>query len=460
MAQKILNTKIREAYDTEANWIKYNPILLTGQLAFSSDKYGKYKVGNGNSKWSELPYNTLNWTDITGKPSSFTPSSHTHVISQITDIKNASVNYATTAGAVPWSGITGKPSSFPPSSHTHTASQITGLPTRLPNPQTLTIRSNDTNTSVDYTGAEGKTLTMSPEWVYGASDAPLSKIAEYSEKVTRYVKVLDIESDKYSLYGRVQQQFLIMGLNFSFILNLCAYQFNSKIFNNYSASYITTSANGVDDSRFLLGVKNINSESNKIELWYKQDQWTSALAVLPKGRSGDTTRVFNLYSVNNTDHPVTTAPVFDISIPIKNNYKIYTTTGNAIDGAMTQQAVTIALETRALKEHSHTIANITNLQSALDGKASFSHNHDTIYAKSSHSHNTINDCNSGTPIGISSTLGIVPSVSEKYDIVVTNTSEFGNKFVTLDKTIFTNRLIDTIPLKAITNSQIDSLANL
>lgn len=613
MAQKIINTKIREAYDTEANWIKHNPVLLAGQLAFSSDKYGKYKIGNGASRWSELPYNTLNWTDITGKPSSFTPSSHTHVISQITDIKNASVNYATTAGAVPWSGITGKPSSFPPSSHTHTASQITGLPTRLPNPQTLTIRSNDTNTSVDYTGAEAKTLTMSPEWVYGASDAPLSKIAEYSEKVTRYVKVLDIESDKYSLYGRVQQQFLIMGLNFSFILNLCAYQFNSKIFNNYSASYITTSANGVDDSRFLLGVKNINSESNKIELWYKQDQWTSALAILPKGRSGDTTRVFNLYSVNNTDHPVTTAPVFDISIPIKNNYKIYTTTGNAIDGAMTQQAVTIALETRALKEHSHTIYNITNLQSTLDGKAptthehnflrvsdtrnenptpnndgfkknsvafdfksaakinsptnnayvglmsfapwsetsggngyqmafgyldeahnttpklmlrtadlsattwgawykiytsadkptlaelgaaasshthsnyatttnlslanqridahekelgvhktlidgkaSVSHNHDTIYAKSSHYHDKINDCNSGTSIGISSTLGIVPSVSEKYDIVVTNTSEFGNKFVTMDKDSF----IDKIPLKAITNSQIDSLASL
>ena len=110
--------------------------------------------------------------------------------------------------------------------------------------------------------------------------------------------------------------------------------------------------------------------------------------------------------------------------------------------------------------HSHTIANITNLQSALDRKASVSHNHDTIYAKSSHSHNTINDCNSGTSIGISSTLGIVPSTTESYDIVVTNTSQFGNKFVTMDKTIFANYLIDTIPLKAITNTQIDSLASL
>lgn len=256
-----------------------------------------------------------------------------------------------TAGSEAWSKIA--------------ASDITGLPTRLPNPQTLTIRSNDTNTSVDYTGAEAKTLTMSPEWVYGASDAPLSKIAEYSEKGTRYVKVLDIESNKDNLYGRVQQQFLIMGLNFSFILNLCAHQSNSKIFNRYSASYITTSADGVDDSRFLLGVKNINSESNKIELWYKQDQWTSALAVLPKGRSGETTRVFNLYSVNNTDHPVTTAPVFDISIPIKNNYKIYTTTGQATDGSMTQKAITDALNSKASSSHTHTAGQITGLPTKL-----------------------------------------------------------------------------------------------
>lgn len=78
MAQNIIDTKIREAYDTEANWIKYNPVLLSGQLAYSSDKYGKYKIGDGIAKWGQLQYMTLGWNDITGKPSSFTPSSHTH----------------------------------------------------------------------------------------------------------------------------------------------------------------------------------------------------------------------------------------------------------------------------------------------------------------------------------------------------------------------------------------------
>lgn len=64
----------------------------------------------------------LTWGEITGKPSTYTPSSHTHTISQITDISNASVKKATTAdsaNSVAWGNVSGKPSTFTPSSHTH-----------------------------------------------------------------------------------------------------------------------------------------------------------------------------------------------------------------------------------------------------------------------------------------------------------------------------------------------------
>ncbi len=36
------------------------------------------------------------------------------------------------AEAVPWTGVTGKPTTFPPTSHTHTKAQITDFPTSLP----------------------------------------------------------------------------------------------------------------------------------------------------------------------------------------------------------------------------------------------------------------------------------------------------------------------------------------
>lgn len=94
MAQNIIDTKIREAYDTEANWIKYNPVLLSGQLAYSSDKYGKYKIGNGASRWSQLQYATLGWGDITEKPSTFSPSTHTHPVNQVTGLTPSAIGAA------------------------------------------------------------------------------------------------------------------------------------------------------------------------------------------------------------------------------------------------------------------------------------------------------------------------------------------------------------------------------
>lgn len=45
------------------------------------------------------------------------------------------------------------------------------------------------------------------------------------------------------------------------------------------------------------------------------------------------------------------------------------------------QTVTPANIGAAASSHTHAIANITNLQSTLDGKASSSHNHDTVYVK-------------------------------------------------------------------------------
>ena len=77
----------------------------------------------------------LTWNAISDKPSTFTPSSHTHTKSQITDFPSsmpASDVYAwAKASSKPsysWSEITSKPSTFTPSSHTHPLSGISDLP--------------------------------------------------------------------------------------------------------------------------------------------------------------------------------------------------------------------------------------------------------------------------------------------------------------------------------------------
>jgi baseplate upper protein BppU/tail fiber-like repeat protein/tail-like repeat protein len=61
--------------------------------------------------WYASATHTHAWTDITGKPTTFTPTAHTHL----------------------WADITDKPTTFAPTAHTHTISEVTGLQTALDN---------------------------------------------------------------------------------------------------------------------------------------------------------------------------------------------------------------------------------------------------------------------------------------------------------------------------------------
>lgn len=63
------------------------------------------------------------------------------------------------ASSVPWSGVTDKPSSYTPSSHTHTKSQITDFPASLKNPAALTISLNGTSQGA-YDGSAAKSINI------------------------------------------------------------------------------------------------------------------------------------------------------------------------------------------------------------------------------------------------------------------------------------------------------------
>lgn len=78
-----------------------------GQIGFNTDKgVLEYWVGTG---WKTLVDTgsvnaTVTWASISGKPTTFTPATHTHA----------------------WADISGKPTTFAPSAHKHPASDITG----------------------------------------------------------------------------------------------------------------------------------------------------------------------------------------------------------------------------------------------------------------------------------------------------------------------------------------------
>lgn len=55
MAEKTLNTRQKQKYDTSTNWTTNNIVLLAGEIGIESDT-NKFKVGNGTSTWNELDY--------------------------------------------------------------------------------------------------------------------------------------------------------------------------------------------------------------------------------------------------------------------------------------------------------------------------------------------------------------------------------------------------------------------
>ena len=59
MATKILNNiRTQHTRDTSANWTKYDPVLLNGEIIIVDTDAGevRYKVGDGTKKYSELPF--------------------------------------------------------------------------------------------------------------------------------------------------------------------------------------------------------------------------------------------------------------------------------------------------------------------------------------------------------------------------------------------------------------------
>jgi microcystin-dependent protein len=58
------------------------------------------------------------WSEVTGKPGTFTPSSHTHAWSDVTGEPSYTTRWPS------WGEVTGKPSTFAPSSHTHGSGDI------------------------------------------------------------------------------------------------------------------------------------------------------------------------------------------------------------------------------------------------------------------------------------------------------------------------------------------------
>lgn len=144
--------RIKLRRGTSAQWAAVNPVLQQGEPGFDVTT-GTLKIGNGTDAWASLPAiggtsgtGSVAWADVTGKPSSFTPSAHSHAIVDVTglqtalDGKQASGSYADSSHGHAISDVTGLQTaldgkqaagSYAASTHSHAIGDTTGLQTAL-----------------------------------------------------------------------------------------------------------------------------------------------------------------------------------------------------------------------------------------------------------------------------------------------------------------------------------------
>ena len=283
MGEQNLNIRIKHKYDTEANWNKNNPVLLSGEIAITSDKFGKHKVGDGTHKWSELSYVKADLTksDVISALGYTPPSSDTW-----RGIQNNLISSSTTESLSAAQGkilkelVDGKA----PSSHTHTKSEV-GLG------------------NVDNTADATKSVKYAISAGSASSAAALTSNAGSSTQPVYFSGGKPVACS-YTLGKSVPADAL----------------FTDHTYGNMKGA--TSSSAG---SAGLVPAPNIGEQ---LKFLRADGTW-----VIP----------------TNTTYSVGTSSYSGIT-------KLYTETGSAIDGTMTQNAITTALNGKSATGHTHNYA--------------------------------------------------------------------------------------------------------
>lgn len=283
MGEQNLNIRIKHKYDTEANWNKNNPVLLSGEIAITSDKFGKHKVGDGTHKWSELSYVKADLTksDVISALGYTPPSSDTWRGIQDNLISSSTTESLSAAqGKILKELVDGKA----PSSHTHTKSEV-GLG------------------NVDNTADATKSVKYAISAGSASSAAALTSNAGSSTQPVYFSGGKPIACS-YTLGKSVPADAL----------------FTDHTYGNMKGA--TSSSAG---SAGLVPAPNIGEQ---LKFLRADGTW-----VIP----------------TNTTYSVGTSSYLGIT-------KLYTETGSATDGTMTQNAITTALNGKSATGHTHNYA--------------------------------------------------------------------------------------------------------
>jgi len=190
-----VDTVIKVRAGTAAQWTSANPVLALGEMGVETDTQ-RSKFGDASTAWASLSYSvgdssgvgSVEWTSITGKPTEFAPSAHTHLTSEITDIT------ATAAELNILDGVTA------------TATELNILDGVTATATELNILDGVTATSTELNILDGVTATTADLNILDGVTATTAEL-NYSDGVTSAIQAqLDTKAK-----AGLENNFLLMG---------------------------------------------------------------------------------------------------------------------------------------------------------------------------------------------------------------------------------------------------------
>lgn len=266
-------------------------LSTTPPLTDNSTKIATTAFVQGQGFLKTLPIHSHAWTEISGKPTTFAPSAHTHGISDVTGLQTA-LDGKQAAG------------SYAAASHTHTIANITGLQTALDGKQAAGsyAAASHTHTIANITGLQTALDGKQAAGSYAAA-SHTHTFASITSKPTTLAG-----------YGITDAATSAQGANAD-----VAYSWGDHAL----AGYL---------------------DSRSLEAYATQEYVNDSVSALVSAA------------------PATLDTLNELAAALGDDPNFATTISNQIAG-------------KANASHTHTIANITGLQTALDGKAASSHTH-------------------------------------------------------------------------------------
>ena len=246
----------------------------TGSVVVTDDGAGTYTVGGttimGLTTQGQLPAvakkyvddglagkanttHTHTWGEVTGKPTTFTPSKHTHTTADVTGLDAALAGKAATTHTHTLADITDKPATFTPSAHTHAATDITtGTldPARLPLSTTATAgaMSAADKTKLDGITGSGGGTSLTP--------TETATLATLTDALTKSAT----EHAAYTAYQNLLEQKVVAGKT----LTTSSMEETGKWLNNYGSSVEANPALADDGYSYVrLPANNNNTNTGK-----------------------------------------------------------------------------------------------------------------------------------------------------------------------------------------------------